>query len=109
MLADVTLKHRWGDRAPRALYGKTLRVCYRVLSGGIVTRQLVRIDDLTGNAVPAPRCTFPGMRWDEEQEHGGREGDGRPVVLAVSDPDDAEAALLSWLEDVGLLLGDDDG
>src|SRR5215216_4580627 len=71
VLAAVTLKHRWGDRAPRALYGKTLRVCYRVLSGGIVTRQLVRIDDLTGNAVPAPTTHLPwhalgrrtGTRW----------------------------------------------
>jgi hypothetical protein len=107
VLAAVTLQHRWVDRSPRVLYGKQLRVCYRLLIGGIVTLELVGIDDPTGNPIRAPRRTFKGMCWDEIQAHGGRDGTGRPVVLAVSAPDDAEAALLSWLEDVGLLLGDD--
>jgi hypothetical protein len=105
VLAAVTLIHRWVDRSPRVLYGKQLRVCYRVLTGGIVTLELVGVDDPTGNPIRAPRRTFKGMCWDEIQAHGGRNGDGRPVVLqGVAGPDDAEPALLSWLESVGLYV-----
>jgi hypothetical protein len=102
VLASVTLSHRWVDRAPRPLYGKSLRVHYRLRSDGVVTRQLVGLDDPTGNPVAAPRRTFPGLNWAEEQEHGGREGKGRPVVLDCDPAEPAEPVLLSWLEAVGL-------
>jgi hypothetical protein len=108
ILAAVRLSHRWTDRSPRQLDGKTLIVSYRVLDNGAVTRQLVNIVDRAGFPVPAPRRTFPGLNWDEEQEHGGQDGTGAPVVLKVADRADAEAALLGWLESVGLKpVGDD--
>jgi hypothetical protein len=73
------------------------------LDNGAVTRQLVGVDSPDGKPIRAPRRTFPGFDWTEQQERGGREGDGRPVVLKGVDPDDAEAALMTWLESVGLL------
>lgn len=101
-VASITLQHRWADRSPKQLYGKSLRIHYRLRSEGTVTRQLVGVDDPSGNPIAAPRRTFPGLDWSEAQEHGGREGKGRPVVLTF-DPDEAQEALLSWLESVGLL------
>lgn len=108
VLASVTLLHKWIDRSPRWLFGKHLRVCYRLLSDGAVVRQLVGVDTPGGDPIAAARRTFPSLNWAEEQERGGREGKGRPVVLKVSDPADAEGALMTWLESVEL-LGDDDG
>jgi hypothetical protein len=108
-LASVTLQHRWADRMPRVLYGKHLRVCYRLLADGVVTRQLVGVDDPSGTPFPRAQRVFRWFNWTEEQERGGRDGTGRPVVLVadaegrLTSHDDAEAALLSWLESVGLI------
>jgi hypothetical protein len=107
VVASVTLQHRWADRSPRVLYGKSLRVHYRLRSDGCVTRQLVGIDDVAGSPIPSPRRTFPGLNWAEEQERGGRQGQGRPVVLQVAPDEEPADVLRSWLEDVGLLSGDD--
>jgi hypothetical protein len=102
VLASVTLQHKWIDRVPRPLYGKSMRVPYRLRSDDAVTRQLVGVDDPTGNPIAAPHRTFAFLDWTEQQERGGREGKGRLVVLKVSGPADAEAALLGWLKGVGL-------
>jgi hypothetical protein len=88
------------------LYGKSLRICYRLLADGVVTRQLVGIDDPSGTPIAAPRRTFPGLDWSEQQERGGVAGKGRPVVLQF-DQDEAEAALMTWLEAVGLYVPGD--
>jgi hypothetical protein len=108
VVASFTLTHRWADRSPRVLYGKSLRVCYRLRSDGVVTRQLVGLDDVTGVPVAAPRRSFAWMNWREEQERGGREGMGRPVVLDCDPAEPAEPVLLTWLEAVGLKSEGDD-
>jgi hypothetical protein len=100
-VAAVTLQHHWADRLPRVLYGKHLRVCYRLLADGVVTRQLVGVDDPSGTPFPSAQRTFRWLDWSEQQERGGVQGTGGPVVLKVDD--DAEAALLSWLESVRLI------
>jgi hypothetical protein len=74
VLAAVRLSHRYGDRAPRVLYGKTLVVCYRVLDNGAVTRQLVRVDDPKGNPVPAPRRTFRSLTGLKNRNRTARTG-----------------------------------
>jgi hypothetical protein len=98
----VTLQHCWSG-LPAPLHGMTLEVCYRLRSDGAVTRQLVGLRDLLGEPVGSPRRTFAWMDWSEQQERGGRDGDGRRVVLR-GDLD--EGRLLSWLEGVGLIEGE---
>jgi hypothetical protein len=100
-VASVTLQHHWIDRTPRVLYGKHLRVCYRLRSDGCCTRQLVGVDDPSGTPFPSAQRVFRWFNWSEEQERDGRDGTGGPVVLVADD--DPEAALLTWLESVGLI------
>jgi hypothetical protein len=104
-VSSVTLQHCWSG-LPAPLHGMTLEVCYRLRSDGAVTRQLTGLRDVLGELVNSR--TFAWMNWREEQERGGVQGTGRPVVLLVAGRDDAEAALLSWLESVGLKSEGDD-
>jgi hypothetical protein len=104
-VAAVTLQHCWSG-LPAPLHGMTLEVCYRVYADGTTTRQLTGLRDVLGELVNGRR--FAWMNWQEQQERGGRDGTGRPVVLKLAGRDDAEAALLTWLESVGLKSEGDD-
>lgn len=105
VLAAVDLAHRWTGE-PTELDGLTLIVCYRLKSDGVVTMQLVDLEDQDGKAIPSPRRTFGGMDWSEWQARGGRQGKGRPVVLDCDPSEPAEPVLLTWLEQVGLCVPD---
>jgi len=103
VLAAVNLSHRWSGE-PAQLDGRTLVICYRLRSDGAVTRELVDLLDRSGEPIPAPRRAFAFLDWSEQQEHGGRQGTGRPVVLACDPAEPAEPVLLTWLERVGLCV-----
>jgi len=98
VLAAVDLSHRWSGEP---LDGLTLRICYRLRSNGAVTRQLVDLLGRDGKPMPPRRAPVP-LDWSERQEHGGRQGTGRPVVLDCDPAEPAEPVLLTWLERVGL-------
>jgi hypothetical protein len=104
VVAAVNLAHQWSGE-PSELDGLTLRICYRLRSDGAVTRQLVELQDQAGAPIPARRAPVP-LDWTEQQEHGGRLGTGKPVVLDCDPAEPAEPVLLTWLERVGLTDGE---
>jgi hypothetical protein len=96
VLAAVDLAHRWTGE-PAELDGLTLRICYRLRADGAVTRQLVELLGRDGEPIPPRRAPVP-LDWTETQEHGGRQGKGKLVVLDCDPAEPAEPVLLTWLE-----------